>query len=45
MVWLMREKKSLRKDLAGLTLTDWNIPFKKCRGWHWPKCYLKVPEG
>jgi hypothetical protein len=45
MVWLMREKTSLKKDLAGLTLTDWNIPFKKCRGWHWPKCYLKVPKG
>lgn len=45
MVWLMREKKRLKKDLGGFTSKNWTIPFKDCTGWHWPRCYLEVPKG
>jgi hypothetical protein len=34
LLWLMRKKKN------ELKFDSWELPFKKCRANHWPKCYL-----
>jgi len=44
LLWLIREKSKLEKELSDFQLEDWNIPFKECSGKGWPDCYLSVAQ-